>query len=246
MDNDQIVEIPIFVITCDRLEMLKKSMESYSDHIKAPFKIVICDQGTTFKPTVNFLKRMGSNGTKVYWRGNVNKGRERNLARDNAGINEYIQDYFKTHPKSNYVVTDPDIFLDDVNGDILEAYTYLLGVMPEIAVVGPMLRIDDIPERYPLRRRLLKNSRHRSFHLREKHIINYNGGKIKYIHAKIDTTFGMYRAGTQWRRLQIGIRTFAPYSAKHLDWYVDPQNMTEDQKYYMGRASRNAHWSKWS
>ncbi len=197
--------IPIFIITCDRLEVLKKSMESYSNCIKSPFKIVVCDQGSTYKPTVNFLKRLGSNGAEIYWRGNVN-----------------------------------------VNEDILEAYAHLLNAMSGINVVGPMLRIDDIPKYYPLRNRLLKRSRHRDFHSREVHSVNYNGGQIRYIFAKIDTTFGMYRKGSQWYRLQEGIRILAPYSAKHLDWYIDPENLTKDQKYYMGRASRNAHWSKWS
>ena len=84
--------IPIFIITCDRLEMLKRSLESYRRCIKDPFKIVICDQGSTFKPTVKFIKKLGDNGAKVYWRGQVNKGRIINLVRDNFGINENIQD----------------------------------------------------------------------------------------------------------------------------------------------------------
>ena len=234
------------MITCDRLEMLKRSMESYRSYIDTPFKIIICDQGSTFKPTVEFIKKLGTNGAKVYWRGQVNKGKAINLARDNFGINENIQDYFKSHPKSNYVITDPDIFLDNVNGDILEVYAHLLKTMPQINVVGPMLRIDDIPEYYPLREKLLTRSRHRKFHSAKVHIANYREGQIKYIFAKIDTTFGMYRAGSQWYRLQEGIRTFAPYWAKHLDWYIDPKDLTEDQKYYMRRASRNAHWSKWT
>lgn len=238
--------IPIFIITCDRLEVLKESMESYEKNINTPFKVIICDQGSTYRPTVEFIKKLGSNGVNVYWRGDVNIGKERNLARDNIGINNHIQDYFRTHPTSNYIVTDPDILFDNIKSDIFEVYAYLLKSLPEISVVGPMLRIDDIPEHYPLRKRLLTKSRHKVFHGREVYSDFYNGEEIKFIYAKIDTTFGMYRAGSQWRRLQCGIRVFAPYSAKHLDWYIDPKKMTEDQKYYMKRASRNAHWSKWS
>lgn len=238
--------IPIFVITCDRLDALKKSIRSYDDCIKTPFSIVICDQGTTFKPTLRFLKSLSSNGTKVYWRGKVNKHKERNLARDNEMIARAVENYFNGHLESNYVVTDPDILLDNVNGDILRVYSHLLGTMPEISVVGPMLRIDDIPDYYPLKERLLSKSNHKKFHSGKVHTISCNGTQIKYIHAKIDTTFGMFRAGTPWHRLQPGIRTFAPYSAKHLDWYIDPENLTEDQEYYMKHASRNAHWSKWN
>ena len=55
----------------------------------------------------------------------------------------------------------------------------------------------------------------------------------------------MNRAGTRWKRLQSGIRTFTPYSARHLDWYINPKAMPPDQQYYMNCASPNAHWSKW-
>ena len=42
------------------------------------------------------------------------------------------------------------------------------------------------------------------------------------------------------------IRTLAPYTAKHLDWYVDPDNVSPDQAYYMEHASNNNHWSRWN
>lgn len=229
--------------------MLKKSMQSYYDYIKTPFEIIICDQGSTFKPTIEFLEKLESDGIRIYrWQKNFNINRERNLARDNIGINENIQDYFRIYPKSNYIVTDPDIFLDNVNGDISEVYAHLLNIVPEIIAVGPMLRIDDIPDYYPLKEQLLSNSRHKEFHSRPQHTISYNKEKIGYVFAPIDTTFAMFRAETQWQRTRKGIkaiRTFAPYSAKHLDWYIDSQNLTEDQEYYMKHASTNAHWSKW-
>jgi len=240
--------IPIFIITCDRLEVLKKSMQSYHVCIKTPFEIVICDQGSTFKPTIEFLNKLESEGIRVYrWKENLNYGKERNLRRDDGKIRGDIQDYFKSHPMSNYVVTDPDVFLDDVNGDILEVYAYLLERLPRITIVGPMLRIDDIPDYYPKKEKLLTRSYHCRFHTEHKYpvnVINYRGAEIKYIIAPIHTTFGMFRKGSPWKG-RGAIRTFAPYSAKHLDWYVDPENLTEDYKYYKEHASRNSHWSKW-
>ncbi len=231
--------IPIFIITCDRIEVLKKSIQSYFHQIKASFEIVIIDLGSTFYAMIDFLKELEGGKVNIYWEKKASVRGDLNRA------NENIQDYFKTHPASNYIVTDPDISLDNVNGDILEAYAQLLDAMPEIAVIGPMLRIDDIPDCYPLKKQLLLNSRHRKFHSSPQHMISYNGTQVKYIFARIDTTFGMFRAGTQWRRHQKGIRTFTPYSAKHLDWYIDPEKLTEDQRYYMQHASKIAHWSKW-
>jgi len=241
--------IPIFIITCDRIEVLKKSMQSYRDCIKTPFEIIICDQSSTFKPMIEFLRKLESDGITVFrWKENLNDGREKNLPRNDAKIREDIQNYFQNHPKSNYVVTDPDIFLDNVDGDILEIYAHFLNIMPEIVVVGPMLRIDDIPDYFPRRKKLISTtpiSTHVNFHSRKVHVIQYKDKAIKYAIIAIHTTFGMYRKGYLWAGgVKPGIRTHGPYSAKHLDWYVDPKNVSKDQRYYINHASINTHWSK--
>jgi len=239
--------IPIFIITCDRLEMLKRSLESYRRCIKDPFKIVICDQGSTFKPMIEFVRKLESDGITVFrWKENLNDGREKNLPRNDAKIREDMQNYFQNHPKSNYVITDPDIFLDNVGSDILEVYTYFLEKIPQINAVGPMLRIDDIPDSYPAKNFLISSSLHVKFNSAKVENIQYKDREIKYVFAPIHTSFAMYRKETKWGGYsKNAIRVLAPYSVKHLDWYVDPQKLTEDQEYYMKHASRNAHWSKW-
>lgn len=240
--------IPIFIITCDRLTLLKKAMHSYRTQIKTPFEIVILDQGTTYPATIKYLRRMEDAGTRVYrWEENPNNGIKRNAKRNEKSVRDAIADYFKTHPESNYIVTDPDILLDKVDYDILDVYTQLLWMLPKIAVVGPMLRIDDIPDYFPLKKQLLggKIGLHKRFHACKVIVTYCQSKEIRYIKAPIDTTFGMYRAGTSWRRLQSGIRTFHPYGARHLDWYVNPEAMPPDQQYYMNCASANSHWGRW-
>ena len=235
--------IPIFIISCDRLKSLKKTIKSYYNYIETPFEIVIRDNGSTFEPIIEFLKDLESKRIKVYWAEKVTNQEGLNA------LDENIQDYFRTHPKTNYIVTDNDIALDNVEGDILEVYSYLLGTISEINVVGTMLRIDDIPNCYPYKKDLINGKRglHKMFHLAPRHTINYKGKEIKYISAFIDTTFGMYRKGTHWHRGQRGIRTCSPYSSKHLDWYICPENLTDDQKYYMEHSSKAiSHWSGWS
>lgn len=230
--------IPIFIITCDRLKVLEQSIQSYYDNIKTPFKIVIIDFGSTFIPTLKYLKQLQGEGKKVYWMDKINRNSDLN------GIDKIIQNYFFDHPVSNYVVTDPDIALDDVNGDILEVYSYLLEEVPGINVVGPMLRIDDIPDYYPKKAKVVSKSLHVDFHSRTVSTIKYKDRDIKYIFAPIDTTFAMSKAGTHWMRLKRGARIFSPYSAKHLDWYINPEDLSPDQTYYIEHASKKiAHWS---
>jgi len=221
-------------------------MRSYHDYIKTPFEIVICDQGSTFKPMKEFLERLESNGVTVYrWQDGINDSNRINLRRNDNKIREDIQDYFKNHLKSNYVVTDPDILLDNVEGDILEVFAYLLEKLPQNTIAGPIPRSDDIPDFYPYREKIIANHQ-RVFHSKKIRAIQYKNKTIKYIIAPIHTIFGMSRKNTQWEGHAVrAIRTTTPYSAKHLDWYLDPRNLTEDQRYYMEHGSINAHWSKW-
>lgn len=238
--DDSVKTTPIFIITYDRLEVLKKSMQSYYDYIKTPFEIVIIDFGSTYGPTVEFLKYLEHKRVKVYWKKKISHKFGLN------SINEVIQDYFEDHPSSNYVVTDPDIALDNVEGDALRVYAHLLENLSRINVAGPMLRIDDIPDYYPPKKRLISSSLHVYYHSRKVNTIQYEGKAIRYIFAPIDTTFGMSRAGKHWVRHMRGVRVLSPYSARHLEWYLNPSNLTQDQKYYRDHASKKlAHWSFW-
>jgi hypothetical protein len=174
----------------------------------------------------------------VSWNGRIIHPRHLNYF-----VGHAIQGYFKNHPASNYIVTDPDIALDNVDGDILDVYSYLLKALPEIRVVGPMLRIDDIPDYYQHKERA-RAGHFQNFWSRKVNDIKYKNKVIKYIYSKIDTTFAMNKAGTHWKRLQESIRTMSPYLARHLDWYVNSKNLTPDQEYYIKHASKAvAHWS---
>ena len=44
-----------------------------------------------------------------------------------------------------YVVTDPDISLSEVRGNILSVFGTLLKTHPHLNVIGSSIRIDDIP-----------------------------------------------------------------------------------------------------
>jgi len=225
--------IPIFILTYDRLTVLKKSIRSYYDYIKTPFEIVIIDFGSTYKPTLEYLKGLERKEVKIYW------GERMFRKVDvNKPVQEAVGNYFKDHPVSNYVITDPDIALDNVEGNILEVYSYLLETFPKIPVVGPMLRLDDLPDHFPSKQGIINWEAGLTWRgLRNVHSIRYKGKVVKFIsHTRLDTTFRMNRAGTLWKRSKRAFRVLPPYGAKHLDWYLDPNNLTEDHKYYMKHA----------
>lgn len=227
--------IPIFIISCNRLKTLKESIESYKK-IGSNITFVIHDNNSTYPPLLDYLRTLENQGIKVYYhRKNVTRENQLNLVKNS------IDDWFKHHTAPYYVVTDPDIALCDESEGILELYAHILDTMPHIEVVGPMLRIDDLPDFYPLKQKAIKKHFEQFWH-KTPLKMQWNNKTIHYQHAPIDTTFGMYRKEFTFQRLCNGIRTYDPYWAQHLDWYIDPNNMSEDQIYYMQQASRVSHW----
>lgn len=222
--------IPIFVITRDRLEVLKKAIESYK---KLPdVEIVIHDNNSTYPQTIEYLKQLENEGIKVFWHKEVS-GTFYDIS---ESVDNTIQKWYETNDSNYYVVTDCDIEI--MNIDSLKIYKDFLDNMYDIDVAGPMLLIDDLPEHYELRDVVIKSH---SKQFWTKPLYSYKS--YSYIKAPIDTTFGMYRKQYVFRRLAYGVRVIdAP--AKHLDWYIDTNNLTDDQKWYKEHASKTiGGWS---
>lgn len=231
---------PIFIITCDRITALKSAIESYESRIGEEIEIVIHDNDSTFPEMVEWLNDFEAKGGRVYRRGQKKKPGQLN------DISLSIEHYFMTskNPVNYYIVTDCDIILNNTNKDILDVYRYILGINSNFKCVGPMLEIGDIPNHYPLKGRVI--SRHNyAFWRKKPFIFKFKGEEYKAIGSNFDTTFVMYKRLIKFKRLTSGIRVHPPYSAKHLDWYLDPNNMTEDQIHYASRAPAGlSHWSK--
>jgi glycosyltransferase involved in cell wall biosynthesis len=226
-------KIPIFIIVHDRLEILKKSYESFEKCIKTPIEIVFHDVKSTYPPTLELLKQKKEEGYLVY-------RTERN---DHWTVMNSVNDYLSKHPECEYfVITDPDIELDEVNGDILEFYIFLLNKF-NVKSVGPMLRIDDIPNHY--NKRSLVKTQHSSFWRKPRKEVEFGGNKYKYVNCMTDTTFQLrsknFKAGG--RAHSNAIRCFAPYSCRHLDWYVNSNDPPPCQEYYMKHTANFTHWS---
>lgn len=231
-------KIPIFIIVHNRLKVLKQSIQSYNKYIdqnKTPFEIVFYDSMSTYKPTIHFLKQQEKKGTKVYWS---------NLNNHKLVLNK-VKDYLKQNPQCKYfVITDPDIELDKVNSNILEYYQFLLEKY-KVMSVGPMLRIDDIPNYYPKKQSAIEGHTRQFWHKTPKKV-KFQGNMYNIQFSPIDTTFQLFskkNIPTNFPNTNC-IRCYKPYSARHLDWYIDPNNMSRDQIYYSNKATSIAHWGK--
>jgi pyruvyltransferase len=140
-------------------------------------------------------------------------------------------------------MTDPDIKLNKVNGDILEFYIYLLNKLNKTSV-GPMLKIDDIPDEYHNKKGAIAGHT-KQFWEKTKKTILFKNKIYKYIECNTDTTFQLFSAKNIPKSFPHGnsIRTLQPYDAKHLDWYTNPNNLSPCQLYYLNNTTKISHWN---
>ena len=61
--------------------------------------------------------------------------------------------------------------------------------------------------------------------------------------AWVDTTFAMYRQGVDVMEIEPAIRLDRPYVLKHVDWYADPGQQSEEQAFYARVSQPIASWT---
>lgn len=226
---------PVFIIVHDRVACLRTSLASYRTCIKAPLRFVFHDVASTYEPCLAFLQRMRDEGHEVY-RSEVN---------NHLTVVDTIRAYLAQHPEIEYyVLTDPDVALyRHTRGDVLDFYLHLARLHPT-RCIGPMLHIDDLPDHYPRKHAVMR--RHMDqFWGRADSVehVPFRGRTHAVMRVPLDTTFQFCHRSLPMRFPRAGIRCLPPYSAKHLDWYLNPAKLTPDQVYYDRHASRAiAHW----
>ena len=99
---------------------------------------------------------------------------------------------------------------------------------------GFSLAIDDLPDH---------------FHLKDE-VINWESQfwtrrlSKRYYEADIDTTFALYQAEFVHAQPTFqAVRATRPYMARHLPWYLDSNNLPEEERYYMEHACSEALWT---
>ena len=227
-------KIPIFIIVHNQYEILKKTVESYEKYIKTPIEIIFHNVCSTYFETLNYLDTKQKEGYIVY----------NSTVNNHHTVMNSIKDYISKNSKCEYIVmTDPDIELNKVNGDILEFYIYLLNKLQK-TTVGPMLKIDDIPDEYHNKKAAIAGHTNQ-FWKKPKKTILFKNKKYEYIDCNTDTTFQLFSAKNIPKTFphKNSIRTLEPYDARHLDWYVNPNNLAPCQLYYLNNTSNISHWN---
>lgn len=228
----------IFIISFNRESVLKECVESYQRFFNNE-DIYIIDKASTYQPLKEYYMSIEKCGISVIYSDAMTGGPS-----GPGGLNDLYKEIDKYKNGCDfYVVTDPDISIKGCKKDLLDVYASILDAYPNVDIVGPMLRIDDIPFEYPARELCLSLHSKQFWHKRPCHL-KVNNKDIYVQKAPIDSTFGMVRGKVRYKRLMTGFRTYHPYDAKHLDWYITPENITKDQENYLNNNSDNtvSHW----
>jgi hypothetical protein len=206
--RSQRVSTPVFIIVRDRLSPLRRLIAWLEQ--AGHDEIWLIDNDSTFPPLLEFLDTTPHQVVRL----------ERNLGHRSPFLSGTVQ---RIAADRHFVITDPDVVPDQACPlDAIDHFRELLDRYPEIDKVGFGLRIDDLPETYPLAADV------RAWEAR----FWANEVEPGVYRADIDTTFALYRPLDRRHREDSALRTGAPYVAQHLPWYLGPDDLGDEDRWY--------------
>ena len=201
-------QYPVIITVRDRLSCLEQLL-SWLEGM-GQNEIWLCDNASTFPPLVKFLKTTKHN--VVY--NNFNLGHRAPWL---SGLVPQLGN------KRYFIISDPDVVPDsNTPSDVLKLFEYMLQSNPKIDKVGFSLQIDNLPNHFI----------HKSDVITWETQFWQNTYCPGYYKAPIDTTFAMYRPGSGHQNGN-SLRSAPPFTARHLPWYQDFANLSEEDAYYI-------------
>jgi len=216
-----ISNIPVFIICFERADSLKLLVAKLE--AMGLKKIVFIDNDSTHAPLLDYFA--ASPHQKLY------------LHRNAGHTAPWTQGIIRTLiPYGYYIVTDPDVLPTDecIANQPIEHLIKIHQKYPTHQKVGFGLKIDDLPDHYPLKEDVI--AWETQFWQTE-----IEPGVFE---AGIDTTLALYKPCTYLYTLHPSLRTGGPYVARHVPWYSDPTKQTAEDIYYKLRA--NADVTSWN
>ena len=214
-------QVPIIINNYNRLFFLKELIASLES--RGYTNIHIIDNASSYEPLLRYYDECPY---RVY-RLTENIGY---LAIWETGI-------YKEFQSSFYVYTDSDMRIDDAcPDDFMQRFMTLMQKYPMAQKVGFGIRIDDLPDRFRNKADVIEHESKFWKRMVEKDVYD----------AEIDTTFALYRPFCKGKadKCQKVYRTGGVYVIRHLPWYTDSANMTDEEKYYVASITRSTHWSQ--
>jgi hypothetical protein len=223
--NENFFLTPIFIQNYNQLSYLQKLLNWL---LAAGYKnICIIDNNSTYDRLLQFYTDAETNHAVKLVRRNTNG------SRTTLWEEQVLERFGVTGP---FVYTDSDIVPEEFcPADLVGRLASHLRNHPQIFKAGLGLRIDDLPAHYRFRSQVVAW---------EKQFWMAPVGRGVFL-SQIDTTFGLYRPNSAFA-MSPALRTGYPYLGRHEPWYQDSENLTDEQRYYVGELEKTArgHWSR--
>ena len=236
-----IMKTPVF-ITNFNLCTWPKAMVGELQRMKDCGHIIIIDNNSTYKPTLEWYDSLNGNDDVSVILTGKNHG---HLVLWQLGLDKWIK---KEFGYSDYIATDPDLDLSECPDDTIArlreiwydspSYPYIyqdergiefngfrLNVKDKI---GLGIRTDDIPQNalffQPAEHRYKKQPIYNNLNL-----------------VPVDTTFAFHNVDT-YQVCISGARTLPPYEMRHLPYYITPEEMKTNFEFqqYLDKASHSS------
>lgn len=209
-----------FIIMFNRLTWPKAMAEFLGDH---DIEVILVDNGSTYPPLLEWYEDCPH--------------RVHRLTKEHNHKSLWASGLINEYPDEHYIVSDHDLDLSDVPGDFVDKLFGGLNGNIWATKAGLSLKIDDLPQN------------------------DYTAGVVAweskwwqrpqdangFYFADVDTTFALYDAGrmkaaTDAQFFQ-AVRSPKPYEARHLPWYNTPDNLSEEERYYMANIGNVGFWT---
>ena len=206
--------LPVFLISYNRGAMLERAIAGLRT-MNRPTRIIVHDNGSSDDETLDVLARLAREDVEVVRNAPIHSADDLNL------VDATVRRHFERAKNSPYIVSDCDIDIGVADPSALDVYLEMLDLFPDAQCVGPMLRIRDVPETYPLYTHMMNRHIEQFWRHQPEFVETASYGRVAYLRSQIDTTLALHRAGEPFRRLKTGLRLYEPFEALHLDWYND-------------------------
>lgn len=192
----------------NRLTTTKKMVEDLLE--RDTKEIIIIDNESTYPPLLEWYKQI-PNEVKVLYHYN-----EGHLALFSTGLVGRIEEDWCFY-------TDSDIQL---NPNMPKDYQQIMldyGLKYGIDKISLALQIDDLPDHYMFKQQVIRNEGRWWLDEVEPNVFR----------ADTDTTFSLNKKVDQFQSLRIA----GDFTSKHMPWYLDLDNIDEEEQYYLDHCS---------
>lgn len=212
--------LPIFINNRERLTTTRKLVTWLLE--TGHTNIFILDNASTYPPLLQYYKEI------------ARKVRVLRLCQ-NYGFLAFWHSHAVHLPQVPFVLTDSDILpTEQCPDNVIEVFYSILQRFPNKLKVGFGLRIDDLPDHYDLKAKVL--SWEAQFWRKP---LRNDDLPCSLFDAAIDTTFALYRRPVYDLD---AIRTGAPYLARHLPWYVNSRDLTDEDVWVENNTPKCGTW----